>query len=261
LEFLESQKFLWMRVKFAILSAAAAATGISLYFLYKRFSSSSRRRDPALNEAIDLFISTYLHKPTHAASAPGRVNLIGEHTDYNDGFVMPCALELRTFIVGSVNHQQRVIRIVSSNMKDNVVEIPLEDLEKKSEEKNWWDYIRGVLAIYQAKSKAKIPGLNLAIVGKVPLGSGLSSSAAVEVATATFLEGLFGLDSSKEEIALIAQKAEHEYAGCPCGIMDQFISAMGKQGNALLLDCRTRIPKYIPLSNPDFVVLVTSMFN
>jgi galactokinase len=244
---------------------AASLAGIALYFLYKRHFSKKHNKEPvlketkdsALQEALDLFSESFKSKPTHAASAPGRVNLIGEHTDYNDGFVMPCALELRTFIVGSVNHDQ-VIRIVSSNMSDKIIEIPLEELDKKSEKKNWWDYVRGVLALY--KSKGTIPGLNLAIVGKVPLGSGLSSSAAVEVATAMFLESLLGLNTPKDEIALIAQKAEHEYAGCPCGIMDQFISALGKQGNALLLDCRTKVPKYIPLSNPEFVVLVTSMF-
>jgi galactokinase len=214
--------------------------------------------NPQLKEAIALFEGTFVgQKVTHAASAPGRVNLIGEHTDYNDGFVMPCALEYRTVVVGALN-QSDTIRIISKGQND-VFQIRVNELGEVPVNRRWFCYPQGVLALYQRKG-VKLSGMDIAIVGNVPQGGGLSSSAALEVATATFVENIMGLNSSKVEIALLAQGAEHEFAKVPCGIMDQFISALGKEGNALMLDCRSKKPDYIPLSNPDYVVLVTSKF-
>lgn len=213
--------------------------------------------DSALQECVELFKSTYSYQPTHGASAPGRVNLIGEHTDYNDGFVMPCALEFRTYVVGAKTNSN-TIRIFSKGA-ESAYSVDLKDLGTIPEgKKHWSDYPRGVIAIYK-RNGARIPGMDIAIIGKVPQGSGLSSSAALEVATAYFLESLLGLRTDKDKIALIAQKAEHEFAKVRCGIMDQFISSLGKQDHALLLDCRTQVPEYVPITNPDYVFLVISI--
>jgi galactokinase len=247
---------------FIVVGGAVLASAVAGFLLYKALGKKQEEEqekkqqdiDPVVREALFLFEKTFKSKATHAASAPGRVNLIGEHTDYNDGFVMPCALEYRTAVVGARNNST-VIRYISQGQID-VVQIDLKKLDAIHTPK-WVNYMNGVIALYQKKG-IEIPGMDIAVVGKVPLGSGLSSSAALEVSTATFVKNILGLSSSGVEIALLAQEAEHVYANVPCGIMDQFISALGKQGHALLLDCRSKVADYIPLNNPDYVVLVTS---
>ncbi len=167
--------------------------------------------------------------------APGRVNLIGEHTDYNDGFVMPVALGFSTHVaIGP--REDRTLHVFSTDF-DELCVIPLDDT-KPAHKKHWSDYVRGVAGILTALG-LKLRGANLVIVGGVPMGSGLSSSAAVEVATAFALLHNSECTLDRKQIALACQRAENEYTGARCGIMDQFIACFGRAGNALLLDCRS----------------------
>jgi galactokinase len=176
--------------------------------------------------------------------APGRVNLIGEHTDYNDGFVMPMALGFSTHVaIGP--REDRMLHVFSTDF-DELCVIPL-DNNNPAHKKHWSDYIRGVAGILTALG-LKLRGANLVIVGGVPMGSGLSSSAAVEVATTFALLSNSECTLDRKLIALACQRAENEYSGARCGIMDQFIACFGRAGNALLLDCRSL--KYELLAMP-----------
>ncbi|XP_001600084.1 galactokinase [Nasonia vitripennis] len=191
--------------------------------------------------------------------APGRVNLIGEHTDYNEGFVLPMALPMVTMIVGKKNNSItcKIFSLSTSIGGQSVAEFNCVDREAiKPGEPKWANYVKGCIANFPHCT----PGFNAAVTSTVPVGSGLSSSAALEVATYTFLEAMTGQVSSKpEDKALACQRAEHEFAGVPCGIMDQFISAMGQEGNALLLDCRDLTTKQIPMQKlDDCVFLITN---
>jgi len=189
--------------------------------------------------------------------APGRVNLIGEHTDYNDGFVFPMAIEPEVrFACRARNDSQ--VRIASTMFPDWIVEF---SLAKKIErgEPSWANYVRGVAAELLG---AGIPlvGMDALISNTLPMGGGLSSSAAIEIGTAHSLLALAGMTMDPGRLALIAQKAEHEYALVPCGIMDQTIVTAGKAGHAMLLDCRDLTKQYIPLqANELKVVVVNSM--
>jgi galactokinase len=189
------------------------------------------------------------------AAAPGRVNLIGEHTDYNAGFVFPLAIERYTVIVGgrptAVVAEDRVR--VHSTLLNEAAAFALNRLE--SDRKDWTSYLRGVMAGCVERGMAPGP-LNLLVDSKVPLGGGLSSSAALEVATATLIEAVTGHTLDPVEKARLCQKAEHVYAGMPCGIMDQFSSALGAAGNLLLIDCRSETAELVPLDDPNVAVLV-----
>jgi galactokinase len=167
--------------------------------------------------------------------APGRVNLIGEHTDYNDGFVMPAALGFYCYVAAG-SRSDHVLHVDSIDFQESC-EFRLED-KPAGPTGHWSDYVRGVAAV-MASRNVPVAGTNLVIKGEVPVGSGLSSSAAVEVATAMALLGMSGIDLDRREIASICQEAEHRYAGTKCGIMDQFISCFGQAKHALLLDCRS----------------------
>ena len=173
--------------------------------------------------------------PTGIFRAPGRVNLIGEHTDYNDGFVMPAALEFYTYVAaGPRNDRELSVYSIDYNESRH---FDLDDIAP-GPTGHWSDYVRGVAGVLQASGDA-IRGANLVIKGEVPIGAGLSSSAAIEVASALALLTNSGLTWSRLQIALACQRAEHEYAGTKCGIMDQFISCCGRSNHALLLDCRS----------------------
>jgi galactokinase len=167
--------------------------------------------------------------------APGRVNLIGEHTDYNDGFVMPAALGLYAYIAAGPR-ADRKLDVYSMDFDESrsfdLGNIPVGPAG------HWSDYVRGVAGVLQERGNA-IRGANLVVKGDVPIGAGLSSSAALEVATALALLTNSGLNWSGVQVALGCQRAEHEYAGTECGVMDQFISLFGKAQHALLLDCRS----------------------
>jgi galactokinase len=174
------------------------------------------------------------------AAAPGRINLIGEHVDYSDGYVLPFAITNRTTVSIRVRDDSK-IRLASAQRQSSLIEIDVKDLKPGSEGK-WERYPLGVIWALGVKS-----GLDIYVDGKVPLGAGLSSSAALECSVAVALNHLFNLGYSLQELAKLTQKAENDYVGVPCGIMDQSISLMGKAGNALLLDCRDLSSKLIPI--------------
>ena len=173
--------------------------------------------------------------------APGRVNLIGEHTDYNDGFVMPAAIGFYTW-VAAAKREDRVLEAYSDRF-DEKVTFSLDALAGPPR-RHWSDFIRGVAATLQGAGHS-ISGANLVIHGEVPLGAGLSSSASLEVATALAFTVSSGSAVPRLELANLCQAAEHEYVGTRCGIMDQFIASFGVSGNALMLDCRSLVYQLI----------------
>jgi galactokinase len=201
------------------------------------------------------FKSTFGGPPQWIAAAPGRVNLIGEHTDYNAGFVFPLAIERYTVVAGGrpmgADKGDRVR--VQSTLLNEASEIDLAALDPNR--KDWTSYIRGVIAGFQDRGMSP-GGLDMLIDSKVPLGGGLSSSAALEVATATLLEAVTGHTFDPVDKARLCQKAEHVYAGMPCGIMDQFSSTLGAAGKLLLIDCRSETAELVPLDDPNVAVLV-----
>lgn len=190
-----------------------------------------------------------------AAAAPGRVNLIGEHIDYCDGFVMPFAIDRYLVIVGRANGTDGA-RIASAMADDEMLEIPLgENLEPGA--KDWSRYLRGVIRGFQDRGHV-IPGFDVFIASSVPQGAGLSSSAALECAMATFLEGLLDTVLDTGEKARLCQKAEHDFAGVPCGIMDQFASCFGKTNRLVMIDCRSAEPELVPFDYADLTVLISN---
>ncbi|GFU00161.1 galactokinase [Nephila pilipes] len=222
---------------------------------------------PDIEETVkctsSLFCKYFQSNPSICSYAPGRVNLIGEHTDYNDGFVLPMALPMVTVIVGEKNNSQKCCIITSCPSADDPKEIkfslPVPGIEStilKPEKPMWANYIKGVMQNF----KGNLIGFNAVISTTVPVGGGLSSSAALEVASYNFLEALNIEDSSVGliEKALACQKAEHEFLNMPCGIMDQFISLMGKNDHALLLDCRSLEYELIKVRDLEVTVLITN---
>jgi galactokinase len=199
------------------------------------------------------FEKHYGRAPRWIVAAPGRVNVIGEHTDYNDGFVLPMAIERYAIMAADNAAAPGKISIYDTHFQENAT-IDISAPVTKSSPK-WSNYIRGVIRGFQDRGQ-KIPALDVAFLSTVPLGGGLSSSAALEVCTGTLIEAATGKNIDPVEKALIAQKAEHEFAGVPCGIMDQFISALGREGNLLLLDCRSRKTELVPMSDPAVSLLV-----
>ncbi|MEO0587540.1 MAG: galactokinase [Planctomycetota bacterium] len=203
------------------------------------------------------FREAFGQEPTHAAVAPGRVNLIGEHTDYNGGFVCPLAIERQTVAVGRPIDEP-VIEAVTTAFA-GTARVKLGEAMTPGKD-GWANYLRGVAAgvvpLGLLGPGAKVKGFRAAFDSTVPRGGGLSSSAALEVATATLVEALSGESIDPVQKALLCQKAEQDFAGVPCGIMDQYISAMGKAGHALLIDCKTNEPTAVPLDDPAIAVLV-----
>jgi galactokinase len=200
----------------------------------------------------DLFRKCFGHAPPRIVAAPGRVNLIGEHTDYNDGFVLPMAIERYTVIAADQNTTKEVTLHSSTN--GETATFSVRGIVERGEPM-WSNYVRGVVAGVQRLGK-KVPGFNAVIGSTVPFGGGLSSSAALEVASATLLEKIARTPLDPIEKALLCQKAEHEFAGVPCGIMDQFTSVLAQKDHALLLDCRSRKTTPVAMSNPDITVLI-----
>jgi galactokinase len=187
---------------------------------------------------------------TRTFRAPGRVNLIGEHTDYNDGFVMPAAIDFFTWVKVSPL-EERKLQIFSENFGDEI-EVDLDD-QTIAPRRHWSDYPVGI-AVMIEKAGHRLRGAKLQIRGEVPIGSGLSSSAAIEVATACALVANSGLEIDPRELALLCQQAENEFVGARVGIMDQFVSLFGQAQKALLLDCRALEFRLLPL--PDNVQLI-----
>lgn len=178
--------------------------------------------------------------------APGRVNLIGEHIDYNGGHVFPCALTLGTYGAARLREDSK-LRFYSMNFADKgILESDIHHL-KPGEPGDWSNYPKGVMRAFQDKGYGLEKGMDLLLYGNLPSGAGLSSSASVEVMTGVMLRDLFGLSLSNIEIALLGQQAEHEFCGVNCGIMDQFAAAMGKENHAIYLDTDTLEYEYIPV--------------
>ncbi|XP_014665013.1 PREDICTED: galactokinase-like [Priapulus caudatus] len=212
------------------------------------------------NFARQNFIKLFGNGDICAVAAPGRVNLIGEHTDYNAGFVLPMALPLVTVMVGRQTNSN-ICRI--STLAENVdqprtieLQLPSEKDQLAPGEPSWANYVKGVMANY----KGKLCSFDAVIASSVPVGGGVSSSAALEVATYMFLDQISqdnGNFSLKDK-ALACQKAEHDFASMPCGIMDQFVSFMAKEGHALFIDCRSMESKLVPMNDPGLSVLVTN---
>jgi galactokinase len=201
------------------------------------------------------FQKKYGRPPRWIVAAPGRVNLIGEHTDYNDGFVLPMAIERYTVIAADrLTKDTKQIQL-RSTCEDKPVTIDLARPLKPFPKGAWANYPAGVIAGFLALG-LNPGGFDALIHSNVPLGGGLSSSAALEVATASLLEIITGKNLDPVEKALLCQKAEHDYAGMPCGIMDQFISVMGRENHLLLLDCRSRKTELVPMTDATVAVLI-----
>ncbi len=187
--------------------------------------------------------------------APGRVNLIGEHTDYNGGHVFPCALTLGTYGVARKRQDDR-LRFYSMNFEHlGVVETNLDDLTPYKEA-DWTNYPKGVMWAFEKRGYKLPTGLDILIYGNIPNGSGLSSSASLEVLTGLILKDMFGFEVSMTDIALIGQYSENNFNGCNCGIMDQFASAMGKKDNAIFLDANTLEYEYAPVVLEDAKIVI-----
>ena len=190
--------------------------------------------------------------------APGRVKLIGEHTDYNGGHVFPCALTIGTYGLAR-KREDKKLRFYAMNFpEDGVIESSLEDL-KPAEEAGWTNYPKGVMWAFEARGH-KLPwGVDFLVYGDIPNGSGLSSSASLEVLTGWMLKDIHGIESlSGQELAVIGQYAENHFNGMNCGIMDQFASAMGKKDSAIFLDTSTLEFEYAPVVLPDARIVITN---
>ncbi len=204
--------------------------------------------------AVRLHEARFARQACIFVAAPGRVNLIGEHTDYNDGFVFPMAIERYVAIAASRPETAMRRLRAHSDAIDAPVEISLEVKPPRGKPK-WANYVRGIVAGFIQRGHA-IPPLDLTITSNVPLGAGLSSSAALEVAVASTLETALRLQLDPLDKARLCQTAEHEYALVPCGLMDQLASVFGRRAHALFIDCRTLDPQLVPWCNASVVVLV-----
>jgi galactokinase len=203
---------------------------------------------------IPPFEEIYGRPPRWIVAAPGRVNVIGEHTDYNDGFVLPMAIERYAVMAADVSPAAPPRILVHDSRARDTAQIDISKPVSRAGPR-WSNYIRGVVAGFQNRGLT-IPPLDISLVSTVPLGGGLSSSAALEVCAATLLETAIGTELDPIEKALLCQRAEHTFAGVPCGIMDQFISVMGRKDHLLLLDCRSRQTTLVPMNDPSVALLV-----
>ncbi|MFC4291036.1 galactokinase [Sphingorhabdus arenilitoris] len=195
--------------------------------------------------------------PEICVRAPGRVNLIGEHTDYNDGFVLPCAIGRETVVAASRRSDQTV-RVIAADFGDVQDQFAIDQTIEALPGSAWQNYVRGMVKIMRDAGHG-IGGTDIAISGNIPLGSGLSSSASLEVALGTMMQHLWvlpGLDPA--QIALLGQKAENDFVGCQCGIMDQMISAAGQAGHALAIDCRSLALSPVPIPDDLAIIIAQS---
>ena len=187
-----------------------------------------------MDAAGTLFESTFGRQPMGRYSAPGRVNLIGEHTDYNDGLVLPFAIDARAHVAAARN-DDGVVRMISAQRPGPVIELPLDEIQPSAADHDWSSYIFGVFWALVSSGR-ELGGVDLAVDSQVPVGAGLSSSAALECAAALAFTSLFAEDVPLPEIARLSQKAENDYVGMPCGLMDQMASATCQAGHVLFFD-------------------------
>ena len=202
-----------------------------------------------------IFTQKYNKQPELTVYAPGRVNIIGEHTDYNDGFVMPCAINYGTAIAGA-KRADHIWNVYAADL-DLADTFSLDEDFPQSEQK-WANYVRGVVKFIQERCPQFKQGADLVISGNVPHSSGLSSSAALEVAIGKFCQQLSDLPLTHTEIALIGQKAENKFVGANCGNMDQLISALGQKDHLLMIDCRSLETQPTPVPKDVAVIIVNS---
>lgn len=198
----------------------------------------------------DLFLKLYQQEPTLVRS-PGRINLIGEHTDYNEGFVLPGAIDKYVNVAASRRDDDMISMYASQFGESN--EVRLADIKPVAH--SWTNYVLGVVDQFLKRGHA-LGGFNMVVDGNVPTGAGLSSSAAIECAVCRALMELFGIELSKIEMALLCQKAEHTYPGVQCGIMDQFASVFGEKDTALKLDCRSLEYEEVPMHMQGYRILL-----
>lgn len=205
-----------------------------------------------------LFADAFGYPATHTIQAPGRVNLIGEHTDYNDGFVLPCAIDYQT-VISCAARDDRTVRVIAADYDNQIDEFSLDAPILSHDAQQWSNYVRGVVKHLQQRDRS-FGGADLVVSGNVPQGAGLSSSASLEVAVGTVFQQLYHLPLDGAQIALNGQEAENQFVGCNCGIMDQLISALGKKDHALLIDCRSLGTKAVPMPEGVAVVIINSNF-
>ena len=203
----------------------------------------------------DLYVQQFGTEPALVTHAPGRVNLIGDHTDYNDGFVLPAAIDFGTDI-SAAKRDDRTICVYAHDCDQQTVGFSLDDIQF-DEQRMWVNYVAGTLKVLM-DSFPDIQGANMVVSGNVPQGAGLSSSASFEIAILKTFASLYGLELSGVEAALKGQKAENTFVGCNCGIMDQLISAMGQAQHAMLLDCRSLTFQDAPIPEDLSIFIVNS---
>jgi galactokinase len=204
-------------------------------------------------ELSDQFKKIFSISPEHVFFCPGRVNLIGEHIDYNGGEVMPCAISLGSFLAVSKNND-RQFRFRSLNYTETA-DLPLQRSYTKSG-KEWFNYPLGVINEIVEREGDVLSGLDMLFYGNLPIGAGLSSSASIEVLMAYTLREMFGLKISTPDLAILSKKVENEFIGVNSGIMDQFAVAMGKKGKTILLNCDTLQYEYLPFETGDYILAI-----
>ena len=209
-----------------------------------------------LHELKQAFKEAYKHEVEKVYFSPGRVNLIGEHTDYNGGFVFPCALSFGTYMLLAANND-KVLRFKSLNMPE-VTELKLEELTTPLPKNHWVNYPLGCIAQFVKAGHPVKQGYDILIWGNVPAGAGLSSSAALEVVTAYAFNDLLQTGYDRTKLAQIGQASEHEFAGVNCGIMDQFASAQGKKDHAIFLNCDTLQFELVPVKLDGIKVVISN---
>jgi len=205
-----------------------------------------------------IFRDVFGTEATESFQAPGRVNLIGEHTDYNDGFVLPCAIDYQT-VIACAKRDDRRVRVVAADYDRQQDTFSLDEPIVAHPDYMWANYVRGVIKHLQLR-QPDFGGVDMVISGNVPQGAGLSSSASLEVAVGTVLNQLYRLGLDGATLAVNGQEAENQFVGCNCGIMDQLISALGEKDHAMLLDCRTLTTRPVPMPKDIAVVIVNSNF-
>lgn len=208
------------------------------------------------NKTLEIFEQAFGYPATMTIKAPGRVNLIGEHTDYNDGFVLPCAIDYET-VIACGQRNDRTIRVIAADYDNQQDEFSLEEPIVSTTALPWANYVRGVVKHLLLRN-GDFSGADMVISGNVPQGAGLSSSASLEVAVGQALKSLYDLPIDGVQLALNGQEAENQFVGCNCGIMDQLISALGKEDHALLIDCRSLETKAVSMPKDASVVIINS---
>ncbi|WP_283393058.1 galactokinase [Photobacterium phosphoreum] len=217
---------------------------------------TTNRTQHLIDNVSAVFSSVLGYVASHIIQAPGRVNLIGEHTDYNDGFVLPCAIDYQAIVAAS-RRDDNIVRVVAVDYDNEVNQFDITQPLEFDQQCMWVNYVRGVIKCLLDRGYV-LGGADIVVSGNVPQGAGLSSSAALEVVIGQTFKALFDLSISQQEIALNGQQAENQFVGCNCGIMDQLISAEGEQNHALLIDCRSLATTAVAMPEDMAVVIINS---